>query len=177
MPSKRNISILDDLLARLSDKQMIITMRYSNVSAGQMDALRRAVRDGGGVLYVAKNTLVKRAADELGIEGMEGIIDGPTGYITVEEDVAGAAGALVEAIKEHDLSVDILGGVMDNEVIDAGRVQQISELPSRDQLIGMLAATMNGPLTGLMRVMSAPIQGLAQSLQQIVEQRQAQEAG
>ena len=83
MPSKRNISILDDLLARLSDKQMIITMRYSNVSAGQMDALRRAVRDGGGVLYVAKNTLVKRAADELGIEGMEGIIDGPTGYITV----------------------------------------------------------------------------------------------
>lgn len=177
MPSKRNISILDELLARLSDKQMIITMRYANVSAGQMDALRRAVRDGGGVLYIAKNTLVKRAADQLGIDGIDGIIDGPTGYITVEDDIAGAAGALVGAIKEHDLSVDILGGVMDNEVIDAGRVQQISALPSRDQLIGMLAATMNAPLTGLMRVMSAPIQGLAQSLQQVVEQRQAQEAG
>ena len=177
MPSERNVKILEELLTRLAGQQMIITMRYSNVTAAQMNLLRRDVRNGGGVMYIAKNTLVLRAAEQLGIAQMESIIDGPTGYVTVSGDAATASGALVGAIKEHDLGVEILGGILDGEVIDAGRVQQLSQLPSKDQLIGMLAATMNGPLTGLLRVMSAPVQGLAQSLQQIVEQRQAQEAG
>ena len=177
MPSERNVKILEELLTRLAGQQMIITMRYSNVTAAQMNLLRRDVRNGGGVMYIAKNTLVLRAAEQLGIAQMESIIDGPTGYVTVSGDAATASGALVGAIKEHDLGVEILGGILDGEVIDAGRVQQLSQLPSKEQLIGMLAATMNGPLTGLLRVMSAPVQGLAQSLQQIVEQRQAQEAG
>ena len=176
MPSQRNIAIMDDLLARLSDKQMIITMRYENVSAGDMDALRQAVRQGGGLMYIAKNTLVKRAAERLGLNGLDTIIDGPTGYVTVEDDVAGAANALVTIIKDRNLEVKILGGMMNDAIIDAKRVEQISQLPSRDELIGRLAASMNSPLTGLLRVMSAPVQGLAQSLQQIVEQKQAQEA-
>ena len=177
MPSKRNVAIMEDLLVRLSDKPMIITMRYSNVSAAQMDELRRAVRGGGGLLYIAKNTLVLRAAESLGIKGMDSIIDGPTGYVTVDDDVAGAASALVGAIKDHDLQIDILGGIMDGDVIGAAQIQRLSELPSRDELIGMLASTLSGPLTGLLRVMSAPVQGLAQSLHQVLEQRQAQEAG
>ena len=177
MPSKRNIAILEDLLVRLSGKQMIITMRYSNVSAAQMDELRRAVRDGGGVLYIAKNTLVLRAAESLGIKGMAQIIDGPTGYVTVDGDVAVAAAALMAGIKEHNLPVEILGGVMEGNLIDAARVGQLSELPSRDELLGMLASSLSAPLTGLLRVMSAPVEGLAQSLRQVLEQRQAQEAG
>lgn len=176
MPSKRNLAIMDDLMARLSDKQMIITVRYSNVSAGDMDALRRAVRDGGGLMYIAKNTLVKRAAEHLGLKGLDTIIDGPTGYVTVEDDIAGAANALVSEIKERNLEVTILGGVIDNAIVDAGRVEQISQLPSRDELVTRLAISINSPLTGLLRVMSAPVQGLAQSLQQVIEQRQAQEA-
>lgn len=176
MPSKRNEAIMEDLLVRLSDKQMIITMRYVNVSAVQMSELRRAIRGGGGVLYIAKNTLVLRAAESLGITGMSEIIDGPTGYVTVEGDVATAASALMDAIKEHNLEVEILGGIMDGELINAARVGQLSELPSREELLGMLAASLNAPLTGLMRVMSAPVQGLAQSLRQVLEQRQAQEA-
>lgn len=175
MPSKRNVAIMEELLVRLSDKPMIITMRYTNVSASQMDQLRRAVRGGGGLLYIAKNTLVLRAAETLGIKGMGSIVDGPTGYVTVDDDVAGATAALVGAIEEHDLQVDILGGIMDGDVIDAARIQRLSELPSRDELLGMLASTLNAPLTGLLRVMSAPVQGLAQSLQQVLEQRQAQE--
>ena len=177
MPSKRNVAIMEDLLVRLSDKPMIITMRYSNVSAAQMDELRRAVRGGGGLLYIAKNTLVLRAAESLGIEGMGSIIDGPTGYVTVEGDVVGAAAALVGAIDEHDLQVDIMGGILEGDVIDAARIKQLSEMPSRDELLGMLASTLSAPLTGLLRVMSAPVQGLAQSLRQVLEQRQAQESG
>ena len=177
MPSKRNVAIMEDLLVRLSDKPMIITMRYSNVSAAQMDELRRAVRGGGGLLYIAKNTLVLRAAESLGINGMGAIVDGPTGYVTVEGDVAGAAAALVGAIDEHDLQVDILGGILDGDVIDAARIKQLSEMPSRDELIGMLASSLSAPLTGLLRVMSGPVQGLAQSLRQVLEQRQAQESG
>lgn len=173
MPSTRNVSILEEIVSRFSDTQMIITMRYTNVSAAEMDALRAAIRGGGGLLYIAKNTLVLRAAEQLGIEGIDAIIDGPTGYMTVSGDVAGAAGALVDAIEDQSLSIDVLGGVMDNRVIDAGRVQQLSQLPSREELLATLAASLNAPLTGLLRVMGAPVQGLAQALHQVADQRQA----
>ncbi len=176
MPSQRNQDILHEVTERLRDKQLIVTIRYSNVSASQMNDLRREVTNGGGNVYVAKNNLALIAAERLGISGMEQIVDGPTAYITASDDVAGAVKALTNVTRDLSLDLEILGGVMENELIDPARVNQISNLPSRDQLIGMLAATLNAPLTGLARVLNAPVQNLASALHQIAEQRRETDA-
>ncbi len=176
MPSQRNEKMLENILERIRDKPLIVTARHSNVNASQMDELRRSVTDGGGKIFVAKNNLVKIAADELGIDGIEEIIDGPTAYIVAEDDIAGMVKALNNSIKDLGLNVEILGGVLESELINSARVEQIADLPSREQLIGMLASAMNGPLNNLARVLNAPVQNLASTLEQIAEQRRAAEA-
>ncbi len=175
MPSQRNQQILQNVLERLQDKPLIVTARYSNVDASQMNDLRRNINDGGGNMFIAKNNLVKIAADQLGISNIDTIIDGPTAYIVTSDDVAGMVKALTQSIKDQSINIQILGGIMEQELIDAARVEQIADLPSRDQLIGMLASALNGPLTSFARVLNAPVQNLASTLEQIAEQRRTAE--
>lgn len=175
MPSQRNQQILDNILDRMRDKPLIVTARYSNVNASQMDELRRDVTNGGGKVFVAKNTLVKIAAEELGINGIDEIIDGPTAYIVADDDIAGMVKALNGSIKDQSINVEILGGILDRELINSARVEQIADLPTREQLIGMLASAMNGPINNLARVLNAPVQNLASVLEQITEQRRSDE--
>ncbi len=171
MPSERNQKILQEIERRLDGKLLIVTARYANVSATQMNDLRREVSNGGGNVYIAKNNLVMLAARQMGISDIDRIIDGPTAYITAQDDVAGMVKALAKVIRDQGMNLEILGGIMESRLIDAERVKQIADMPSRDQLIGMLAATMNAPLTGLARVLNAPVQNLASVLNQIAEQR------
>lgn len=175
MPSQRNQQILEEIVKRLSDKSLIVTARYSNVNATQMNDLRREVTKGGGNVYIAKNNLVALAAGQLGISNIKSIIDGPTAYITADGDIAATVKALADVIREQDLNIEILGGVMEEQLIPPERVRQIAELPSREQLIGMLASVMNSPLTGLARVLNAPVQNLASVLQQIADQQKESE--
>lgn len=175
MPSQRNQQIVDNILDRMRDKPLIVTARYSNVNASQMDELRRNVTSGGGKVFVAKNTLVKIAAEELGINGIDEIIDGPTAYVVADDDIAGMVKALNDSIKDQSINVEILGGVLDRELINSARVEQIADLPTREQLIGMLASAMNGPINNLARVLNAPVQNLAGVLEQITEQRRSAE--
>ncbi len=175
MPSERNQQLLTTLLDRMKDKPLIVTARYSNVNASQMNDLRRDITNGGGRMLIAKNNIVKLAADELGIEDIESIIDGPTAYVIADDDITTTVKALTTSIKDQSISVEILGGVMESEIINANRVEQIADLPSKEQLIGMLASSMNGPLMALARVLNAPVQNLASALEQIAEQRKAAE--
>lgn len=175
MPSQRNQQILEEITQRLSDKQLVVTVRYSNVSATQMNDLRREVRNAGGNIYIAKNNLVAIAAHNIGLQGIETIIDGPTAYITSKEDISAAVKALSNAIKAQDLNIQILGGFMEQQMIAASRVQQLADMPSREQLIATLAASLNSPINRLARVMNAPVQNLASILSQIADQRKSQE--
>ena len=175
MPSKRNEDILANVLDRIKDKPLIVTARYSNVNAAQMNDLRRDVTKGGGKIFIAKNNLVKIAADQIGIRDIDKIIDGPTAYIVADDDIAGTVKALTTTIKAENLEIQILGGIMESEMIDATRVEQIADLPSREQLIGMLASALNSPLTSFVRVLNAPVQNLASALEQIADQRRTAE--
>ena len=175
MPSERNQKLLTTLLDRMKDKPLIVTARYSNVNASQMNDLRRDITNGGGRMLIAKNNIVKLAADELGIADIESIIDGPTAYVIADDDIAATVKALTSSIKDQSINVDILGGVMENEIINANRVEQIADLPSKEQLIGMLASSLNGPLMSFARVLNAPVQNLASALEQIAEQRKTAE--
>ena len=176
MPSQRNQTLLNTLLDRMKDKPLIVTARYSNVNASQMNDLRREISNGGGRMLIAKNNIVKLAADELGIAEIESIIDGPTAYVIADDDIAATVKALTTSVKDQSINVEILGGVMDSEVINASRVEQIADLPSKEQLIGMLASSLNGPLMSFARVLNAPVQNLASALEQIAEQRKSAEA-
>ena len=77
---------------------------------------------------------------------------------------------------DNDLPVNIVGGMLDADILDADRVKALAKLPSREQLVAKMLGWMNSPISGLVMVMSSPVRALATVLQKHVENQQAGDA-
>ena len=133
--------------------------------------LRRAL--GSEVTYsVAKNTMIKLAAREAGIELDESLLTGPTAIAFINGEAVDAAKAMKDFGKDHKNFV-IKGGYMDGATIDAAQVEAIAELDNRETTLAKLAGAMQGSLAkaaGLFNAPASQVARLAAALQEKKEQ-------
>ncbi len=166
------IAIVDDMKGRLSS-QGVVLVSYDKLDVATAIKLRRTFLKHGVQYSVIKNTLTRIAAEDLGIEGLEEFLHGPSGLATSDDAVAPAA-ALKE-FKEETKSeaIAVKAGILDGKVIDPASVQALADLPSKDQLLGMVAATLLAPITGLARALNGNIQNLAYALEAVRKQKES----
>jgi hypothetical protein len=119
---------------------------------------------------VAKNTLVKIASEEIGRPEISEIIVGPTGFVLSTDDPVGPARALMTHIQENRLDVVVNGAYLEGILVDAERVKYLSNLPSREVLIGKVLGQMNAPIANLVGVLSGTLRGLMTVLQAHIDQ-------
>jgi large subunit ribosomal protein L10 len=152
-----------EAVAEIADKfrhsSAAVVTEYSGLTVSQLTTLRRAL--GSGATYrVAKNTLVKRAAEKAEIEGLESLFIGPTAIAFVEGEPVDAAKALRDFAKEHKGLV-IKGGYMDGRPLTVDEVEKIADLDSREVLLAKLASAMKGNLTKAAGLFAAPASQVA----------------
>jgi large subunit ribosomal protein L10 len=160
-----------EAVAEIADKfrssSAAVVTEYSGLTVSQLTNLRRAL--GAGATYrVAKNTLVKRAAEQAEITGLEALFVGPTAITFVEGEPVDAAKTLREFAKEHKGLV-IKGGYMDGRPLTVDEVEKIADLDSREVLLAKLAGAMKGNLTkaaGLFAAPASQVARLAAALQE-----------
>ena len=144
---------------------------YRGLSVAETTELRRAL--GSDVTYsVAKNTMIKLAAREAGIELDESLLTGPTAIAFVSGEAVDAAKAMKDFSKDHKNFV-IKGGYMDGATIDAAQVEAIAELDNRETTLAKLAGAMQGSLAkaaGLFNAPASQVARLAAALQEKKEQ-------
>ncbi len=169
MPTEHNAAEVDALKELFASASLIISTDYRGLDVPMMNAMRKALRAGGVQYRIAKNSLARIAADEIGRPEIKELIDGPCGYVLADGEPTAASKALVEHVKSTRSVLQIRGAVLDGEVISAERVEQLASLPSRDALLSRLAGQMNAPITGLVTVLSGPVRGLATVLQRHIE--------
>jgi large subunit ribosomal protein L10 len=80
----------------------------------------------------------------------------------------------VNYAKANELPINIVGGMLDSDVLTADRVGDLAKLPSKDQLIAKMLGSMNSPITGLLMVMSGPVRALATVLQRHIDNQQGE---
>ncbi|GGM03569.1 50S ribosomal protein L10 [Nakamurella endophytica] len=130
-----------------------VVTEYRGLTMSQLTTLRRSL--GAGTTYtVAKNTLVKRAAADAGVTGLDDLFTGPTAVAFVAGEPVDAAKALRDFARGNPLLV-IKGGVLDGKPLDAGEVTKLADLESRDVLLAKLAGAMLGTLTKAAVVLNA----------------------
>ena len=152
-----------EAVAEIADKfrnsSAAVVTEYSGLTVSQLTNLRRAL--GSGATYrVAKNTLVKRAAEKAEIQGLEALFVGPTAIAFVEGEPVDAAKALRDFAKEHKGLV-IKGGYMDGRPLTVDEVEKIADLDSREVLLAKLASAMKGNLTKAAGLFAAPASQVA----------------
>jgi large subunit ribosomal protein L10 len=173
MPTAEKAAIIAETAALLKDAQAVVLARYSQLSVADMNDIRRDLGQNGVTVKVVKNTLIKRAADAVGIEGLEPYLEGPTVLLaSVSDPVAPARMAQQKARTYRTLEVK--AGVLGQRVLGPSEVQALAALPSREQLLAQVVGTLAAPIQRLVWVLDAPLANLARVLDQVRQQRAAQ---
>ena len=120
-----------------------------------LEDLRRALGENANYAVV-KNTLAKIAAAEVGIEGFDDLLTGPTAIAFINGDVVEAAKGLRDFAKANPALV-IKGGVLDGNTLDAAEIAKLADLESREVLLGKLAGGMLATLSQAVYLLNAPI--------------------
>jgi large subunit ribosomal protein L10 len=149
-----------------------VVTEYRGLTVAQLTALRRAL--GPDVTYrVAKNTLVKRAAQDAGVDGLDALLVGPTAIAFVTGEPVDAAKALREFAKANQGLV-IKGGFMDGNALSVDEVNRIADLESREVLLAKLAGAMKGNLSKAAGLFAAPASQVARLAQALADKRAAE---
>ena len=167
MANAEKVSAVAEITEQFKNADAAVITEYRGLTVPQISELRRSL--GAGATYsVAKNTLVKRAAAEAGVEGLDELFTGPTAIAFVQGELPEAAKAMKTFAKENKNLV-IKGGYMDGRALSVSEVEQIADLESREVLLAKLAGAMKGNLAkaaGLFNQPASQVARLAAALQE-----------
>jgi len=168
---KKEIAV-GEIRERLSRSPSAVLTDYRGLTVGEATRLRSQLREAGVEFKVLKNTLTKRAADEVGITGLETYLEGPTAIAFSSTDPVAPAKILLQFIKTAK-KMEIKAGILEGKVIDPDGVKALADLPSREELLAKLAGSMKAPLYGLASVLAGPMRNFVYALDQIRQQKEA----
>ncbi len=171
MATAKKAEVIAETRGDLERAESVVLADYRGLTVQQLGQLRKRLAEREVVLKVIKNTLIKRAADEVGIEGLDPVLTGPTAVAFSWADPVSAAKVMTEAVREFR-RMEIKGGILGRSVMSAQAVRSLAELPGREVLLGKLAGTLMAPIQQLAWVLSAPVGNLARALDQIRQQKE-----
>ena len=148
--------VVDDLRQRLRQTNFTVMADFRGLRVGDMSDLRRRVRAAEGNLHIAKNTLLRIAAESEGMEDLRDLLLGPTAVAYARGDEVALAKALVDYSADSPELV-IKGGVLDKKYLEADQIRQLAALPPREVLVAQVVGGMQSPIYGLVGVLSATI--------------------
>ena len=172
MPNARNMAMMENIKADLSSADAVWVVDVCGLTVKDTEALRRAVREAGAYMKVYKNTVMRIALKELDMVNMDSILEGPSAFVFCEGDVAAAAKAITEFAKANK-TLEVKGGMMEGQFVDAAQVADIASLPSKEVLLGQIAGAISGVARGLAVCINGVPSGLARAIQQIADQKAA----
>lgn len=162
---------VNELAEKFKNAESVIFYDYRGLTVGEVSDLRNQFREAGVEYKVLKNNIIKRAAKANDVEGLDELLAGPTAVAIGHDDPVAGAKILVDFVKKAK-DTKIKAGILSGKVVDLEEIKQLSELPSRDQLIGMIAGTLNQPIAGLAMALNAIPSGLARALGAVRDQKE-----
>jgi large subunit ribosomal protein L10 len=161
--------LVTELRDKLKTAQSLYYTDFTGLNVKRMTELRRRLKRAGIDYVVIKNTLALRAVNESGLVGEK--LKGPTGLVVGKDPVA-AARVLTEFAKEFEDRPAMKGGLLQGKAISNAQVKRMALLPSREQMLADLAASMQSPMAAFVGALSGPLYMFAGALDALKSQRE-----
>jgi large subunit ribosomal protein L10 len=171
MPTDAKRQAVAALVELLRGSSAVAVADYRGLKVSDMQSVRRTLRASGVQLHIAKNRLLKIAADEAQRPELKPMLEGPTALATIDGDSIVMAKALQEALRPYSRVVTLRGGLLGDEAIDAGQLNRLASLPSREVLLARLAGGMAAPISSMAGVLAGNLRNLVGVLSAIAEQK------
>jgi large subunit ribosomal protein L10 len=161
-----------DIAEQFRASTATVITEYRGLTVSNLAELRRSLA-GSATYSVAKNTLIKRAASEAGIEGLDELFVGPTAIAFVSGETVDVAKAIKTFAKDHKALV-IKGGYMDGRPLTVAQVERIADLESREVLLAKMAGAMKANLAKAAGLFNAPVSQMARLAAALQEKKAAE---
>ena len=173
MPTERKIEQVAQLKEKLTRCTIAVTTEYRGLTVAEIAGLRAKLREQEVELVVVKNTLAAIAGDEARKPGLRNVLQGPTAIAFGYGDVVAAPKTIHDHIRASKLSVNMIGAVMDGQVLNAVDIRELAMLLPKPMLMSKLLAGLLGPLYGLSYALNYHTSGLARVLDALRQKMEA----
>ena len=146
-------AVVEEITDKLKNSDGVVVAEYRGLTVAEVSELRRNLRDENVELKVYKNTMVKRAVDELGFNDLDETLTGPNAF-AFSKDATAPARVLAKFAKKHDHLV-LKSGIVEGKVVDLATLKELANLPNRDGMLSMLLSCLQSPVSSFARAVQA----------------------
>src|SRR3954466_6167518 len=168
-PRAEKVAVVDEVREKFSSAGAAVLTEYRGLNVAAISHLRRQLRESGGEYKVYKNTLVRFAARDLGLE-IDELLTGPTAIAFVDGDAAAVAKTLRDTARTNPALV-VKGGLLGTKALSADDVRALAELPSRDVLLSQIAGGLAAPVQQCAGLLQALPRNFAYGLKALLDER------
>jgi large subunit ribosomal protein L10 len=175
-PRPEKVAVVDDVRERLDSTSAALLTEYRGLDVAAISELRRALRKVGGEYKIYKNTLVRFAARDLGLE-LEELLTGPTAIAFITERPDGTPGDAVDVAKalrdfaKTNPNLIVKGGVLGTKPLTADEAKALAEVEPREVLLAKLAGALAAPMVQFAGLLEALPRNFAYGLKALIDQQ------
>ncbi len=171
-PRPEKVAVVDEVRERFSSSDAALLTEYRGIDVSEMQALRRSLREAGGDYKIYKNTLVRFAVRDLGLE-IEDLLVGPTAIAFVPSEGGGDPVTVAKALRDFARSnphLVVKGGVLGESILSEAEARALADIAPREELLAKLAGLMAAPMQQFAGLLQAVPRDFAYGLRALIEQ-------
>lgn len=173
MPRPEKVEAVAEIKERIEGASAVFVTEFRGLTVKQLSQLRRSLRESGADYKVVKMTLARRAADELGIDGISEHLVGPTGLTFANTDAVATAKALRDAGKDNDKLVVKAGILQGGSVILPEQITKLADIEPREVLLSKIAGAAKAPMAQLAGLLASFNRNAATMFSQLLEKKES----
>lgn len=143
--------VVEEIISKIDGAQSLVLVDHRGLTVQQDTDLRKQLREAGVFYKVYKNTMMNFAFKGTEFEGLSDLLNGPSAIAVSKDDATAPARIICEFAKTAK-NLEVKGGVVEGRVIDVKGVEEVSQIPSREVLLGRLFGSMQSPVANFARV-------------------------
>ena len=154
----------------LKESNALFIIKYSGLSSPSMSNLRKNLTGAKAKLFVAKNSVARRALKESGLDSLISKVEGPCGLVFAKDEPVDVSKVLFNFSKENE-NLKLDGGFLQDKILEKQDIETLAKLPSQHTLRTQVVIALNSPISGLVITLNQVLSKIVYCLDQIKQKK------
>lgn len=165
-------AVVEEIVQKIQSSKSIVFVDYKMLTVAEVSELRNKCKQANCEYKVYKNTLIKKALNDLGYNQFDADLNGPTA-VAFGADETGAAKVMAAAAKDYDGKILLKSAFVDSAYVDKAGVKALATMPSKEELIAKMLGSMQAPVANFAGVLSNLLSGIVRVLNGVAKSKEA----
>lgn len=162
--------VVEEIVEKIKASKSIVFVDYNKLTVSEVSELRKKCKQSGCEYKVYKNTLMRKALNELGFNQFDNDLNGPTA-IAFASDEMSAAKVMVAAAKDYTDKIVLKSAFVDNAYVDKNGIKALASMPSKEELVAKMLGSMQAPLANFAGVLNNLLSGIVRVLDGVAKSK------